>query len=161
MSGELKIALIAALSALAGTAIGGVISYQANVALLDREFEREDRLRLSQASAAAKTELGRFVSASELLRALDQSRAYPPADERLSEELVSAERQGLLAQMERRRIETYERARGCIMFLRRELAQRNPGDTVSRFALLRVRAWRDCVRAGVDTLVPLAEREIE
>jgi hypothetical protein len=158
MSDELKLAIVAALSAVTGAAIGGLISYYTNRSLQDREFERADRARLVQAKSAASVEVGRFVTARLLVKKMREEHLYPVVGDRLDDGLTITERQLVISHLDSRTIRAYQFARDCIEDLRDEIPPSKEGHVVSRFVLLRLPLRDDCIAGGERALTPLAER---
>jgi hypothetical protein len=148
MSTELKTAMVAALSALAGTIAGGLISLYANQDLQDREFERSERQRLLQVRAVASVERDRLITAETVLRSVQESETLlrPPAD--LVEELTITERQALASAFRSRESRTYAEARTCVDALRRELRAGDEGDAINEFAKLRLDGLDGCLGDG-------------
>src|SRR4051794_15405250 len=96
MTNEIKVALIAALSALAGSAIGGYVSYATSKDLQNREFARSRREQLTQARAASALESARFRLASDTVAVVLHDHLATSVGGQL-ESIVTAQEQKLIA----------------------------------------------------------------
>jgi hypothetical protein len=159
MSDDLKLALVAAFSAVAGTIVGGLVAYLTSRDLQDREFERSDRARLIQAQAAASVELRRLVSARNLVESMRKTRNYPVVGDRLRDELSTTEHQLVISYLERTRINALDRATTCVNDLQNMLPLSKEGDSAPEHVLVTLGAVDHCVAGGEAALEPLTRRK--
>ena len=142
MADELKLALVAALSAVAGTIVGGMVAYFTNKDLQDREFERSDRTRLIQAQSAASVELHRLVTARNIIVTMTKTGYYPPVRDRLRDELSTTEHQLVISYLTRERIDAYAKAMDCLNDLQDGIPSGKGGEPVDKLQLVSVRSTR-------------------
>jgi len=151
---DLKIAALAAAAAVAGTVVGGLISYQTNRDLQERDFRRAAHVRLEQAHAAAAVERSRFVVAGRALGDMTTVKLYLVEED--EGQISIADRALVLGYLKPPELEEYALARRCLFQLAASLRGRRTGEEIGDIALMRLKAFIPCVAGGEKALRRLA-----
>ena len=161
MSQELRLALIAALSALLGTVVGGMIGYYTNRDLQDIQFKREESQRLRQARSVASLERYRFQTAEGALAPmLVRGGTRPPIPTELEAQVNGSDQQLVLSYLDQKGIAAYANGRLCVSLLVRELPAGVSTTPIRKDELPLYRNWAHCIKAADDAMATVVARRV-
>jgi surfactin synthase thioesterase subunit len=150
------VGVIAAVVGLVGVITGGLITFESNRALQDRETHRQDEIELRAARAAASLELDQLSNLKGELLAMETTRSYAVVQSRyLRSRLTTQQVPILLTHLNRRQIDAYQHAQFCAAMLEEDKRRGSLAGTRELLHLLEpiVR----CVEGGRSALARLAE----